>query len=226
VHRGEALRERAVGAHRQHRARTRQEGGDQARRTGSDDGEEEEQVQWAAEDWLGQRAEHVVGDRLVPQPESLGADAGVHLRGDGDQQIRQQDRHHAEQSRAARDLLRLLGLLVDRQARVPSPEGEDRPGQAGHECGEGQAGRAEPVEAEAESGLGVAGLDECDQREDQQQDQLEAHEHELDHLRGGDAAVRDPGGDGEKGQAGQDVDQLVLPQRPEIGLFSRSPRNW
>ena len=52
------------------------------------------------------------------------------------------------------------------------------------------------------------------------------HEHELDLLRGGDAAVRDPGGDGEKGQAGQDVDQLVLPQRPEVGLLATSPRNW
>ena len=205
-----------VGRHPQHGARRRQEGGDQAGRTGGKHRQVQQQVPWAAEHGFGECSEDVAGVFGIAQPDAVLADPGVHLTGRRDDEVGQQDRQHAQQRRPARGFGRSLGLLVDRQAGVPAPEREDRPGQPGDERGQRQAGGTEPTPFERYSGRGRRGLDDRQDGERGQRQQLESDQDELDPFGGGDTAVGDPGGEGQKSEAGGDIDPGRLPQSAEL----------
>ena len=164
---GELLRERTVGAHRQHRARGGQEGGLQAGHRRRQHRQVHQQPAPVAQHRVGQRAEHVVGVLLVAQTQPGVADPGVHHHRHRHQQVGQQDADDAQQAGPSRRPGGVLALLAERQAGVPAPEREDRPDDADDEGAERQPGeRVEPVEVEAQARRRVTGadVDECRDR--------------------------------------------------------------
>ncbi|MBG9887360.1 hypothetical protein ABE10_12725, partial [Bacillus toyonensis] len=220
VHAAEPLRQRAVVAHREQRPRRRGERRLERGGGAGEHGERDEEAE-RAHDRVRQGEEDVLLDVRVAQAERSLSDAGEHDHGDGEQQVEEDNREHDDGRRTSRRLLRVLRLLVHREGQVPAPEDEDRQGEPCHRGGEGRdRERVEPVGVERGRVEGVArgGPHDRRDREDDEDDDLEADQPVLQLLGGAQVAVRDPGRGDHEREADGHVDERVARELGDVAV--------
>ena len=156
---------------------------------------------------VAEHRQHVAVVVGVLQADPLRPDAGVGLRGHDDEGVGGQEDEGGRDGGPARDLVPLLGLLVDRHRGVPPPVDEQHEGEADHEAlRAGHVERVEPRPRRREvprRSRPVAHLDQGDDREDQQHGDLDAEQHLLEVGRDLDPDVAD----GRHGDDPPDADQ-------------------